>query len=50
VVGWLKKQGRSVEDAARLVGRQVPEWTAADLEQIKAWVIAPATANAKENA
>lgn len=36
-VGWLNKQGRSVEDAVKLVGRKVEEWTRADLDAIKTW-------------
>jgi hypothetical protein len=37
-VGWLKKQGRSVDEACKLVGgRKVDDWTRADLAKIKAW-------------
>ncbi len=36
-VGWLVKQGRSRVDAEAYLGRSVSEWTAGDLEKLKAW-------------
>jgi hypothetical protein len=34
---WLQKQGKTRADAEALVGRSVPDWTAADLAKIGDW-------------
>lgn len=41
VVPWIKKQGRTVDDAVKLVGRKVEDWTRADLDKIKATLAKP---------
>jgi hypothetical protein len=37
-VGAIQARGRSVDEAVELVGRPVPEWTGADLDQLRAWL------------
>jgi len=36
-VGWLKQQGRTVDEAERFLGRKVPDWTDSDLKTLKTW-------------
>lgn len=37
-VGWLKQNEVSVGEAEQYLSRKVPDWTAADLGKLKAWV------------
>lgn len=39
VVASLKKYGHKREEAEAIVGREVSEWTAADVEEIRAWCV-----------
>lgn len=39
--GTIATAGRSVEDAVKLIGRPVPEWTGADLRVIRDWLEPP---------
>ncbi len=41
-VGWLTKQGKARVDAEVFIGRPVADWTAADLDKLRAWA-KPAT-------
>lgn len=42
-VGWLVSKGRTRVDAEEHVGRSVKDWTAGDLEKLKAWAMPPAS-------
>lgn len=37
-VGRLASYGKTREEAERLLGRKVPEWTSSDMERLKAWI------------
>jgi hypothetical protein len=48
VVGRLKEHGRTREQAEEFLGRKVPDWTAEDIDRLKAWVAPPAAAEERQ--
>lgn len=45
-VGAIQKRGLDLAEAAKLVGRQVPDWTTTDLDKLRGWIRSQRAASA----